>query len=364
MSYDISHHEEQDGKRTNVNLEFMENRSQSPIKFVTIVMNITETTSGKTILVTDMFHSENGTISFDIMHTDEDAQIFAQREDFLNAWIANRTTGTIQMNLPLKQDSTYLIGIDLIGIDSIRGLLPPEQVLSFDIYFSTSEDIEGQAVGDQWNTAYIVGKYLYSEPPKPDQAFKVHYRVVNGQIESLTIDPFIVNVTSSGNGTLEIMFPRNYPYTNHESGIHHFLINSRIDPGRDIQDSRTTTDCFFVFSIPFNGSDSIELRWTYLLWQEPSHGDEVPESCIPQTIAGATPEMLQECKELGIAAESCNEAEILKNRRTGDKFLISGEERRLMEEQQNQINNAMYMIGIGAAIAGTIAFVTLWRRKL
>lgn len=363
LSYDISHHEEQDGRHTNVNLEFIESNSQSTIKFVTIVMNITETTSGKTILVPDVFHSENGTISFDITHTDGDAQIFASRENYLNAWVANRTAGMIFMNLPLKPDSTYLMHVELIGLDSVRELLPPDQVPSFDVYFDINEDIEGQAVGDQWNTAYIVGEYRYSDPPKPNQTFKMYYRVTNGEVESLTTNPIVANVTSSGNGILEIMFPRNYPYTNHENGIHNFVIDSRIDPARNIQDNRVTTDCFFVFSIPFSGSDSIELGWISLLWQEPWHGDEVAESCVPRTIVQVTPEMLQECEELGIDAGSCSEAEILKNRRTGDGALISDEERRLMEEQQNQINISMYMIGIGAAIAGVFAFFSLRKLK-
>lgn len=122
------------------------------------------------------------------------------------------------------------------------------------------------------------------------------------------------------------------------------------------------TDCFFVFSIPFTGSDEFEMNWVYLLWQEPWHGDEVPEECIPQTIAQVTPEMLEECKDTGITSENCNEREILA-KRTDGRLPIPEEERKRIEDQQNQINASMYMIGIGVAIAGAIAFVTLWRRK-
>jgi hypothetical protein len=72
--------------------------------------------------------------------------------------------------------------------------------------------------------------------------------------------------------------------------------------------------------------------------------------------------MLEECEEIGITSEDCSEKEILIKRSEG-RLPISEEEQKRIEEQQNQINNSMYMIGIGAAIAGAIAFVTLWRRK-
>lgn len=228
LSYDISHNGEQD-RNTDVNLEFIDSNIQATLKFVSFTMNITETASDQTVLQTNLFHTENGTITFDMTHTDGDAQIFASMEPFLNAWIANYTTGTIRLDLPLKPDSTYLIRIGVIGIDSIRGFLPSDQIRPFDVYFSTNEDVAGQA--------------------------------------------------------------------------------------------------------------------------------------SPQTIGQVTLEMLEECEGLGIDAESCTEVEIAEKRSISTNPLISDEQRRLNEERQDQINNLMYMIGIGVAV-GAIAFVTLWRRRL
>jgi hypothetical protein len=74
-----------------------------------------------------------------------------------------------------------------------------------------------------------------------------------------------------------------------------------------------------------------------------------------------SPEMLQECEKIGIAEQDCSDITILQNRR--HQIPLSDEEREIIAEQQNQINNSMYMIGIGAAIAGAVAFLALRRRK-
>jgi hypothetical protein len=70
-----------------------------------------------------------------------------------------------------------------------------------------------------------------------------------------------------------------------------------------------------------------------------------------------TAEMLQECEEIGIAEQDCDEVSILQSR--VHQVPLSEEEREILAEQQNQIGNAMYMIGIGAAIAGIVTFLTL-----
>jgi hypothetical protein len=42
---------------------------------------------------------------------------------------------------------------------------------------------------------------------------------------------------------------------------------------------------------------------------------------------------------------------------------ISDEQRKEIENQQNQINNSLYMIGIGATIAGIIGFIALRKTR-
>jgi hypothetical protein len=149
------------------------------------------------------------------------------------------------------------------------------------------------STGEEWKTAYMVGKFLYSDPPKPDQIFKIQYRVLNGAIEQLTVGQ--TKVISNGNGTLEIKFPRNYPYTNEDATMAPIYVNPMVFFEAEPYDEVTEityndiTDCFFMFSIPFAGNRSIALVWSYLLWTEPHHGDDVPDSCIPQTVVENVP---------------------------------------------------------------------------
>jgi hypothetical protein len=165
-----------------------------------------------------------------------------------------------------------------------------------------------------WQVAYTVGQFLYSDPPRPDQIFKAYYRVINGTVEKLSVSNTIVS--SDGNGTLEIMWPRNYPYTNAEGNAAPHpdenpvaFFNTKTYPGIAPVAHEATTDCFFVFSIPFSGSQSIGLAWSYLLTNLPYHGDEIPESCTPQTLVENVPTRkdgtitpLQQFKA-GVAAE-------------------------------------------------------------
>ena len=76
-----------------------------------------------------------------------------------------------------------------------------------------------------------------------------------------------------------------------------------------------------------------------------------------------TPTQIEECKKYGIDLTDCNDATILAKKRVRGDLPISDEERRRMEDQQNAINNSMYIVGVGASIAGAIAFITLRKIK-
>jgi len=149
----------------------------------------------------------------------------------------------------------------------------------------------------EWKTAYIVGKFLNSEPPKPDQIFKIQYRVMYGTMESFDIqqgiDGYLMHNTitikvSSNDGVLEIKFPRNFPYANSGSGIGDFIFLVDDEDG-SIEDSRITTDCFFVFSIPFSGSIEIGMPLSSILIKSPYRGDNIPDSCASQTLVENVP---------------------------------------------------------------------------
>lgn len=136
-----------------------------------------------------------------------------------------------------------------------------------------------------WQTAFAVGRFSYAEPPKPDQIFKIQYRVINGTAENFRAQMGAsANVSSVDGGILEIKYPRNYPYTNSNSDQFEppvLFINGMEPPQVPTPE---ITECFFVFSIPFKESIGIELAWAYLLWQEPFHGDEIPDYCITETV--------------------------------------------------------------------------------
>src|SRR5690606_31802401 len=126
------------------------------------------------------------------------------------------------------------------------------------------------------------GRFVNNEPAKPDQIFKIQYRVVNGTVENFRAPhEIIAEVNANDSGVLEVKWPRNYPYTNDISntgGEPVLLIN-----GQTSFLQYTATECFFVFSIPFVGSSEIGLVWTYILTDDSYHGDNVPDSCIDQT---------------------------------------------------------------------------------
>lgn len=144
---------------------------------------------------------------------------------------------------------------------------------------------------ETWKTVYVVGKFLNSEPPKPDQIFKIEYRVMNGTIESFDIKQriedvimgtvIVAKVDSTSDGVLEVKFPRNFPYSNSESGIEGFHI------GGTGADNRTTAECFFEFSLPFAGNSSIEIANESILTKAPYRGDNIPDSCASQTMKDA-----------------------------------------------------------------------------
>jgi hypothetical protein len=174
---------------------------------------------------------------------------------------------------------------------SLASLLLLSAILPTFAYASSGG--EEKEVG--WKTSYAVGKFSHSNPPMPDQLFKVYYRVINGTIDNLSTPPLqvVANVSSansSGGGLLEVKYPRNYPYTNNPGaggGAGNFVFFAQPLGGRDIQveGSGTTTDCFFVLSVPFSGKVRITIVSAVIPEENFSfHGDSVPASCIPDTV--------------------------------------------------------------------------------
>lgn len=161
-------------------------------------------------------------------------------------------------------------------------------------YRSTIIDFYDTKAGapDVWETAYALGKFPNSDPPVPDQIFKFQYGVSNGTIHSFDIqqernDVFlfhtIVANVSSTDGVFEIKYPRNFPYTNDIGGIDKFVFIVEHEDG-SIEERRTNTDCFFIFSVHFTGDIKIKMSTPSIVIKSARHGDNIQNSCIPQTL--------------------------------------------------------------------------------
>jgi hypothetical protein len=155
----------------------------------------------------------------------------------------------------------------------------------------------------QWQN-YFLGKSVNNKPPKSDQLFKFQFRVTNGTINKLTQDydtgSIIADVYSSSNSTLEIKFPRNYPFMQgyDNASVHYtplvyfatkYVLNST-------EYTVNSLDCFFVYSIPFSGNSKVSMVIAYpLISGLPNiyHGDNIPQSCNSQTIASYLPPLKQ-----------------------------------------------------------------------
>jgi hypothetical protein len=97
----------------------------------------------------------------------------------------------------------------------------------------------------------------------------------------------------------------------------------------------------------------VALGFDYVQWSKNNVLSENPP----------TPEQLQECQEAGIRLEECSEENILKKRTRDRKPPISDEEWQRIVEQEEAMTNSLWLVGIGATIAGTIAFITLRRTR-
>lgn len=141
---------------------------------------------------------------------------------------------------------------------------------------------------EEWRAVYTVGKFSYTDPPKPDQVFKVYYRATDAVIEDVDARyGFKAKIAAEGEGVLEIQYPRNFPYTNALDSEQLplwpivFINREEISPEEILPE---ISDCFFEFSIPYSGNTEFELAWAFLPTNLPFHGDDIPESCVPLTI--------------------------------------------------------------------------------
>ena len=108
-------------------------------------------------IFTDVFHTESGLLRLKVQPSEGEVQFFGTREQFLNAWVAD-PGGTVNIRGPMfLEGGIYHLRIDVLGIDSIREIFPPDQIPRFDSWLSVgdifTENVEYQ--GQQYNTTII-----------------------------------------------------------------------------------------------------------------------------------------------------------------------------------------------------------------
>jgi hypothetical protein len=108
-------------------------------------------------IFTDVFHTESGLLRLKVQPSEGEVQFFGTREQFLNAWVAD-PGGTVNIRGPMfLEGGIYHLRIDILGIDSIREIFPPDQIPRFDSWLSVgdifTESVEYQ--GQPYNTTII-----------------------------------------------------------------------------------------------------------------------------------------------------------------------------------------------------------------
>lgn len=144
-----------------------------------------------------------------------------------------------------------------------------------------------------WNQTQIVGKYVGSDPPVPDQTFKLPYVVIDGKIKNIkSVEGGLsVELIAREDALAKFAFkvPRNYPYTDHDDTQHpgHGL---EIFPIFEITEENyprvTKSDCFYDVWIPFSKNSTMEFGFQIGYLQGGAfHGDkDIPRYCLDKTI--------------------------------------------------------------------------------
>jgi len=139
-------------------LRLYDANNNQTIKYTTFIITV-EKGVGKNAeeILTDTFHTESGLLQLKIQPTEGEVQVLATQEQFLNAWVAD-PGGTINIRGPMfLEGGIYHLRIDILGIDNIRNLFPPDQIPRFDSWLSVG-DIFTQNVeykGQSFNTTII-----------------------------------------------------------------------------------------------------------------------------------------------------------------------------------------------------------------
>lgn len=152
----------------------------------------------------------------------------------------------------------------------------------------------GGAAADRWAIAYSLGRFYFNDPPKPDQIFKIQYKITDGTVDiatSQSTGSFTIYIDSNRDGLVEVKYPRTFPYSDAVSIVEGIDGRDAIVFVNEIEEfhEMEVTDCFYEFSIPFSGDTKIDVVWPFLGAMFPHHGDDVPARCIEETVVANVP---------------------------------------------------------------------------
>ena len=154
------------------------------------------------------------------------------------------------------------------------------------------------AFGDEleWkSTNAIIGSI--TDPIQAVHNFNIQYRIFNGTGTFQVHDyAFTVNTYSKTDGIFEIKIPRNFPYYNGKDGPSNVETYVVVENGGQLtprEYAKTTSDCFFAYSIPFHMNSTITILSTdELSLMTPIYGDTVPDYCMSETMIPEFPNAL------------------------------------------------------------------------
>lgn len=139
-------------------LRLYDANNNETIKFTTFIITV-EKGVGEDAerIFTEAFHTESGLLQLKIQPAEGPVQFFGTQDQFLNAWVAD-PGGTVNIRGPMfLEGGIYHLRIDILGVDSIRELFPPDQIKRFDSWLSVG-DVFSQSVeyqGHSYNTTII-----------------------------------------------------------------------------------------------------------------------------------------------------------------------------------------------------------------
>lgn len=114
-----------------------ENKTGQSVPNVSYVITLTEQESKQEIL-TEVFYAEQGVLVLELHHDKQNSTVSgAKREPFLNAFVPEYPDQPIVISSSeIDQNKTYDIHVEILGFDSIRNLIPPDEIPRADFVWS------------------------------------------------------------------------------------------------------------------------------------------------------------------------------------------------------------------------------------